>query len=92
MTRFLGLLVLAAAALAEERPLSDLRILKWQVEAQAHERSRARRLDPLGEEARPEPSAVVEAGGMEPRPTKPVVKPTCVAGSQNSAAAREPPR
>jgi hypothetical protein len=45
MIRCLGLLVLAAAALAEDRPVSDLQILKWQVEAQARERSLARRLD-----------------------------------------------
>jgi len=69
MIRCLGLLVLAAAALAEERPVSDLQILKWQVEAQARERSLARLLDLQGETAQtdcvpstPEPTRLNSSG------------------------------
>jgi hypothetical protein len=64
MIRCLGLLVLAAAALAEDRPVSDLQILKWQVEAQARERSLARRLDLQGETA---PTDCVQS---TPEPTR----------------------
>ena len=45
MTRYLGIFLLALAAVAEEPALSNLQILQWQVEAQARERALNRRIE-----------------------------------------------
>jgi hypothetical protein len=39
------LLMLAVGAVAEERPVSNLQTLRWQVEAQARERTLSRRTE-----------------------------------------------
>ena len=82
MSRCLGLLFFAMAACAEDRPPSDLQILKWQVEAQARERAVTRHIECQIENAQPRAKEVVEAGGIEP-PSEKVrtEETTCVSGS-----------
>ena len=60
MSRCVGLLLFAWAALAEDRPPSDLQILKWQVEAQARERAVTRRIEYQFENAQ---ARAKESGG-----------------------------
>ena len=52
MTRYVAILFLAFSALADERPLPNPEILKWQAEAQARERAINRRVEYQLEKAR----------------------------------------
>ena len=45
MTRYLALLLFAVTAVAEERPLPNPEILKWQAEAQQREQTINRRAE-----------------------------------------------
>jgi hypothetical protein len=64
MNRYLALLLVAFGALAEERPLPNPEILKWQAEAQARERAINRRVEYQLEKSR--------AGQSGPQQKKPV--------------------
>lgn len=52
MTRYCTVFVLWAGAFAQERPLPNPEILKWQAEAQARERAVHRRVENQIEKAR----------------------------------------
>jgi len=65
MNRYLALFLVAFGAVAEERPLPNPEILKWQAEAQARERAINRRV-----EYRLEKSRAAQRGSQQ-KPVRP---------------------
>lgn len=66
MNRYLGLFLVAFGALAEERPLPNPEILKWQAEAQARERAINRRVEHQLEKTR-----AAQSGPQQQKPVRP---------------------